>query len=283
MGCIPLLGRVASFARQAGMGRAVARMRDTADSFCVKAGLFPLKVRVDDGTHLYGLFRHRSFLAEIQNGYESHFRSLFLDTLRSGMVVIDGGAHIGLYSLLASRRVGTKGTILAFEPDPLNLAALHHNIERNECRNVIPLAKALSDREGHTEFYSNYGTISSSLFRRLGPYPASRVPVDTTTLDRELEGMDLSSVLIKLDLEGAEPLAIEGMQRTVDRASEVVLFIEINPAALGAGGYEPTRLVQELQNLGFSLSFIDEAQRALLPVRKLSSLTKGNLYGRLSK
>jgi predicted methyltransferase len=61
--------------------------------------------------------------------YEPAITRLFQETLQPGMVVIDIGAHVGYYTLLAAKLVGPTGKIYAFEPEPGNNEALNKNIE----------------------------------------------------------------------------------------------------------------------------------------------------------
>jgi len=280
-GYLAALGKLAAAARSLGLGYPLSLVRDSADYIWMKRGSIPLRITVD-AFILTGFYRHRSFLAHLQRSYEPFFRQLFEESLRPGMVIIDGGAHIGLYSLIASRKLGNGGKVLAFEPDHHNSRALLSNLSLNHCHNVVVLRKALSSSVGRTRFYQCAGTISSSLIKRpeFDAGSVRPIEVETTTVDRELGALDLDTVLIKLDLEGAEPLAVQGMRETIKRASSAAVFVEVNPSALYAGGYAPAALVHALQELGLELFFIDEESCNLQPVTGLSSLRKGNMLGR---
>src|SRR5882672_7947426 len=72
----------------------------------------------------------------------------FMRTLRPGDTVFDVGANIGFFTALAARRVGASGRVLAFEPHPLNFAALSEMVTRNGLRCVIPLAVGLDETNG---------------------------------------------------------------------------------------------------------------------------------------
>ena len=276
-----MLGKLAAAARAAGLRRPLGMVRDSADHLWMKSGRLPLRITVE-GFVLAGFYRHRSFLAGLQGSYEPFFRELFEKSLRPGTVVIDGGAHIGLYSLIGSRILGDKGKVLAFEPDPHNFHALVSNVQTNHCHNVVAMPKALSSSMGRTRFYQCTSTVSSSLIKRheLDVNSVNPIEVETTTLDQELRGLDLKTVLIKLDLEGGEPLAVQGMSDAVKRASSVVVFAEVNPSALHAAGSAQEMLVHELRQLDLELFFIDERTRNLIPIGDVSGCVKGNLFGR---
>lgn len=144
---------------------------------------------------------------------------------------------------------------------------------------MIPIPKALSSSVGRNIFYHCTGTISSSLFKRPEPDTVRVKPteVEVTTLDHEIEGVETRSVLIKLDVEGAEPLALKGMRDMVKEAHSAIIFAELNPEALRAGQLTPEMLIDELQSLGLKILFIDEKARKLIPVHALSEWRKGNL------
>ena len=99
-----------------------------------------------------------------------------------------------------------------------------------------------------------------------------------TSLDLELEGVPLDRLVVKLNIEGAEPLALKGMTATLGRASSVRLFVELNPPALRAAGADPRRLIEQLTDQGLSVSWIDPVDESLSPVTSDGDLRKGHLY-----
>ena len=117
---ISLLGRLARAARRAGLGAALRSTVALVDSTLIRLRRAPLRA-VIDGLPVRGFLRHRSFLAEARRPRET-YAELFVSLLRPGMTVVDGGAHVGLYTLLGSRGVGARGSVFAVEPDRYNLA-----------------------------------------------------------------------------------------------------------------------------------------------------------------
>jgi FkbM family methyltransferase len=278
------LGRGARWGRRAGLGAVLAAVRDFVDAGLARLGRPPLRVDFE-GLRLYGYFRHRSFLHDlIAESYEPLARALFLDALRPDCVVVDGGAHIGLYSLLAARMLPKGTRIFAFEPDPYNRRAFAVNRAVNGGEHVVLSPRALADREGEAIFHVNRGTIGSSLMARrwwdLGG--AWDVRVETTTLDHELQPFEGGQFVVKLDVEGAEPLVLRGMRRLVRRARSVTLMVELNPEALTASGEGGRsggqRLLDDLDELGFDVHFVDEGRRALVSRREIDARWKGNLW-----
>jgi FkbM family methyltransferase len=268
---VRILGAVAAGSRRAGARGAARRLARVSDSLFLAVGRAPLTAKID-GVSVSGYLRHRSFLAEAMRPRET-YAELFVRSLRPGMTVIDGGAHTGLYTLLAARAVGLDGLVLAFEPDRYNLSALHFNVRRSGAVNIVVTPKALSTAPGTATFYETTSTIGSSLLER----PDSRRhTVETTSVDAELDGRAITELLVKLNVEGAEPLVLEGMRETLARVPAATLFIEVNPPLLEAAGTDVGAFLAGLEADGFEVSYIDLPTQT--PVALPEPLRKGHLY-----
>jgi FkbM family methyltransferase len=252
------LGTGARWARGAGLGRLMQAGRDGADAVFLRLGRPPLRVDVG-GLTVRGYLRHRSFLAHLSSGtYEPEYRRLFERELRPGATVVDAGAHIGTYTLLACRAVGPAGRVVAIEPDPYNVRALEANVRRESCANVRIVRKALADAPGTARFQQSLGTISSSFEAREGRGPFRELELDVTSVDAELDGTDIDALVVKLDVEGAEPRALAGMTETVARAASVALFLEVNPSALAVSGSDEASLLAQVDALGLEATPIGD-------------------------
>jgi FkbM family methyltransferase len=249
-----------------------------ADAPFLAIGRPPLRAR-SEGIELRGFLRHRSFLADFARGGTRSYRRLLAASLRQGMTVIDGGAHIGVYTLIAARGVGPTGRVIAFEPDPYNRAALEANVRRAAATNVEIAAEGLADAPGRATFHQSLGTISSSIAERTDRGPSRTIDVELTSIDSELPRAP-SSLLVKLNVEGAEPLVLSGMRRTLAECGEIVLFVEMNPEALRAAGSGPAELVAELEGYGFEVHGIDPVDESLRPLPPPAQISKGHLYCR---
>jgi hypothetical protein len=91
-----------------------------------------------------------------------------------------------------------------------------------------------------------------------------------------LKDVSFAAVLVKLDIEGAEIRALQGMTRTMQRAACAAVLCEINPEALGAGGRTPSELVAQLRQAGLAVFFVEESTGGLTPVTD-TVRSKGNL------
>ena len=135
-----------------------------------------------------------------------------LSRLKESDVVLDGGANIGVFSILASRRVRK---VYAIEPNPFNFDLLVKNIHDNHVSNIIPINAALSDKVG-TVHFEGEGEI--------GHLSAKGATVPSVTIDSVSQG-EVSA--IKLDIEGAEPLALIGQETTLS-ANSIAFELDIN-------------------------------------------------------
>jgi FkbM family methyltransferase len=268
------LGRTARWARAAGLGRALALFVDCVDALLVRANAPLLGTKVD-GVEFRGYLRHRNFLEYLARGTadESFYRTLLFDAVNGETTFVDAGAHIGLYTVLACSKARR---VVAFEPDPYNVAALRRNVARCGCTNVETHAQALADRGGRAPFRAFRSTFSGSLIPRdVDDY--REFEAELVSLDWVLNEGDLDNLVVKLDVEGAEPLAIAGMRDTIRRARSLTLFIEVNPQALETGGSSAKLVIETLLAADMECAWVDEEQRSLMPLREAGPLPKGNV------
>jgi FkbM family methyltransferase len=160
----------------------------------------------------------------LRENYEPEFR-YFAESLRPGMVVIDGGASIGIYTAVAGKVVGPTGRVLSFEPGAESFAALEENIRLNELSNTVAFHAALSDRTGTAVLYDTGGGPNSYSLGG-GDVSATEVgSVETKAIDDVLMLENLEHLdLIKLDIQGAEELALRGAQNAISRFGPRIMF-----------------------------------------------------------
>jgi FkbM family methyltransferase len=200
-------------------------------------------------------------------GYEKGTARLFTELVKEGMNVVDMGANIGYYTLLAARRVGLKGKVYAFEPEPRNFKLLLENIRLNGYKNVVTVQKAVSNERGAaTLFLSLRGSGSHSLVSSRD-YGKETIAIETVTLDEffAAEGNPAVQVM-KMDIEGWELEALDGMRQLIGLNSPLSMVVEFYPWGLVSRGMNPTALTDKLIELGFTLSVIDEKTGQTVPL-----------------
>ena len=188
----------------------------------------------------------------------------FLDqVLAPGQVFVDVGANHGLYSLFASRKLGSSGTVLAVEPSARELARLREHAALNGAANIRVAPVALGAAPGRATLMvadgRHAGHNTFGLFGHGGTRCELVADVPVERLDDLLarEGLERVDVL-KLDVEGAEAAVLDGAGRTLAQ-SRPLLLIEVFDDALRAQGSSARELVGRLRALGYRLYTFDEA------------------------
>jgi FkbM family methyltransferase len=174
--------------------------------------------------------------------------------LAPGDVFVDGGANVGLFTLVAASRVGPTGKVIAFEPGRAVRLRLLENVVLNGLAQVEVLPAALSSRPGQASF--RVFDIGGAGLNHLGPVEGEQGEVETvalTTLDAALIPDDRRRLsLIKLDLEGAEHAALLGASEIL-RECRPDLLLELEPRHLERMGSSAREVVSLLAPYGYQL------------------------------
>ena len=199
----------------------------------------------------------------LTNGvFDPHETELVRSLLAPGMVVVDIGANIGYYSLLAARCVGPEGHVYAFEPVPANVELLRRSVEANGYTQVQAIAKAVSDREGTIRLFvdaRNFG--NASIDEANVPDGVGAVEAPAVTLDGFFASRpDERPQFIKIDAQGAEGRILAGADRVLGGGSMKIL-LEFWPFGLKNAGADPPALLERLRDYGFACSVIDSSGR----------------------
>ena len=193
--------------------------------------------------------------------WEEYETQLIHNLIKPGDTVIDIGANIGYYSLIAAKLTGKDGMVYSFEPEPGNYELLVKNVKINNYHNVIPVQKAISNENGELKLYLDKTNLGSHSFiegddRRR---KAGVVTVKTTTLDDYFgeEDKEIGIDFIKMDAEGAEGLVIQGAKKVIKKYTPKILM-EFWPNGLRKLGTDPVQLLDDLQEFGYNIKVLDE-------------------------
>lgn len=184
--------------------------------------------------------------------WEASVTRAFRNLLRSGMVVVDLGANVGYYTLLAAEIVGRTGRVFAFEPDPFCFGLLQKNVAINRCANVITVNKAVSDRRGMGWLFVEEKNKGGHMLRASGEAGRS-IPVEVTSLDDYFRDGATRIHLIKIDIQGAEMAALRGMKKIIEANEDLAVLVEFWPAGIERFGDAPADFVRLLLEYGFRL------------------------------
>ena len=161
--------------------------------------------------------------------------------LRDGDRSIDAGANIGHLTLVASRRVGSSGEVIAIEAHPQVFGYLEANVALNRVGNVQAIHCALGAESGEVAFTSRRSDDQNYI----SADGAVRVPM--RTLDDVVEPGPIR--LLKLDVEGYELPVLRGAQQTLSNTQ--VIYCELTKGNCHRFGYEPEEIEQFLLDQGF--------------------------------
>ena len=215
---------------------------------------------------------HRMFL-DSKDSLSLSIRGIFepLETelvqreVKQGFHVIDIGANIGYYTLIFAKLVGKDGVVFAFEPDPDNFELLKKNVEMNGYENVILENKAVSNVNGKVKLYlSDDNKGDHRLYDSHDGHPA--IEVESVCLDDYFKDYNERIDFVKMDIQGSEWQALQGMSDLLKRNKSVKLTSEFWPYGIITSGGDFKGYIQSLLELGFTLHHIYADINAVVPL-----------------
>ena len=199
-------------------------------------------------------------MAEIQaiyrwGSWEYEVTKCFNALVKPGMTVVDVGANLGYYTLLAARRVGPSGRVIAFEPIPEARRRLEENLALNGYRNVTISPVALFSRD--TPMVLGRPFEDSRLLPETRHPSDGDLEVTCARFDAIRQDVGIGAVdVVKMDVEGAEMDVLLGMTETLSR-SRPSLLLEVHASALTGFGHTAAHVTGWLQDLGYVLTPLD--------------------------
>jgi FkbM family methyltransferase len=183
-----------------------------------------------------------------QGVWEADVMKLLRRSLRSGGVFVDVGANVGFHTVLAARLVAPGGSVYAVEPAPWTLDLLRANVWRSGLDvNVLPYAA--SDLPGTARL-------------AVEPEHRSGAQLSTTQGDVEVEAARLDDLLpeievdvLKVDVEGGEPLVLRGARGVLDRSPRLLAVVEFRDDR-HLSGESPAEVLSFYESLGFELCLL---------------------------
>jgi FkbM family methyltransferase len=190
--------------------------------------------------------------------YERYETKKFTSAIESGDVILDLGANIGYFSMIASKRLGKEGHVYAFEASPKIYELLCKNCSLSQINNITPLRLAVADRESVLSFKlpqnlqeQGSGSLSSN--------GTGDIEVQAITIDGFIQKEKLSRLdSIKMDIEGAELKAFFGMKETICRYQPKIIF-EFSPARYEERDISEFKsLVELMSELGYMFQILNK-------------------------
>jgi|GEM_PF-2369345 len=214
--------------------------------------------------------------------FERHELDIFERACSAGATVVDVGANIGLYSVVAAQRIGASGRVYAFEPVPENIAFLRKNLELNRVTDRVAVQEmAVGEADGELEIF-----LSD---RQIGTHSAAKAPVGGSTsvkvpmrsVDAFVANIRISRIdVVKVDVEGYDGQVLQGALQTL-RQHKPVLFIEYSPSLLEACGQNPDEFVALMGGIYKNCILVD-AFKDRVAVITLLDLSKMNIVSHVN-
>jgi len=200
----------------------------------------------------------------INEFYESLETEIVKKEIKKGDVAVDIGANIGYYTLIFAKLVGDEGKVFAFEPDPTSFALLKKNVEINRYQNVILVQKAVSNETGKIRLYLCDDNLADHRIYNSHDGRKS-IEIEAIRLDDYFKGYTGKIDFIKMDIQGAEGDALQGMSLLLQKNKNLKMITEFEPVALKRFGMEPEEYLKLLVKHGFALYHINMQEKRIEP------------------
>ena len=175
-------------------------------------------------------------------------------TLRPGMTFVDVGANVGYYTALAAHLVGPTGAVFAFEPSDYAHPRLTKMVETSGLKSVRIIKRGLAEVAGERFLYGAVDEEPCEL------HTATMIPSDnpqralvrTETLDNVAEQLNIMHIdLMKIDVDGLEPLVLKGASNLIARGGISNILMECDENSFNALGTSAFEIIDYLRASGF--------------------------------
>lgn len=169
--------------------------------------------------------------------YEPNTFQFLRDHCPQGGTVIDLGAHIGLFSVVAARLAGANGKVFAFEPTAFTRKVLEQTIKLNGMSDRVEVrSEAVGETSGTANFFDSGDEVSvSNSLISYGTLSRSGTEVKVSSLDEFVSSRGAHVDFLKIDVEGAELQVLRGAAKTFEMRPFVSLGLHPEPIATSGG------------------------------------------------
>jgi FkbM family methyltransferase len=235
-------------------------------TFSIRAqtGIHELQLHLDIGQYTQKILWDHLIHNRV---YEMGTMQVVSQILKPGDMFLDVGAHIGFFSLIASKWVGEHGKVIALEPEAANIDGFRRNIKINRIRNIDLRPMAIGAEEKEIDFYINSDNDGGHALWNVALHPQNeksrgqqlirKIPM--TTLDLIIQDQTpLRPKLIKIDTEGAEGSVLQGAVISLSNLEIPYVICEINRFGLKQMESTEKELRDFMQKLGYDPYLISD-------------------------
>ena len=212
--------------------------------------------------HLYekAFWLYRPFYFAYKYCCDRNALALLRKMVNRDSVALDIGGNIGFYARFLAQCVGENGQVYSFEPDPANYKHLKRQVQG--MAQVVPVQAAVGDMNGAVDLYL---AADLNVDHRLYSTDTNRssIKVDCVSIDRYLPEQTVVN-FVKMDIQGYEAHALQGMKDTIRRSPGIRLYTELWPYGLLKAKSSAIDYLEQLRSLGFEVhifSSMDEVER----------------------
>ncbi|MDH4100517.1 MAG: FkbM family methyltransferase [Nitrospirota bacterium] len=193
--------------------------------------------------------------------WEKDFIDACFQYIGPSETIFEVGTWIGPYSVILSKYVAPQGRLIGFEPDPAAFRQCIINLNINAVSNAFILPLAISDKVGTVELATNriFGNSGSSIISG-NSFGGNSIKVPAVSLDEIAKTLSLEPTTIKMDIEGAEDLALQGGLQTAGKAG-VKIMVEVHSELLKLQGKNANTVLKRLADLGKTIYFLENDAR----------------------
>ena len=189
--------------------------------------------------------------------HEANSTRQFRGELHPGMVLLEVGANIGYYTLIATQHIRPDGRIVALEPSPVSLRSLRENLRLNNVEHMVNIYPvAAGSRNGTSTFYMMSKRNLSGFINREGRGIdlLSEITVEVLPVDYILEKEGVAIDYFRMDLEGFETEVVKGMEATLTSVpGPAGGFIEVHSRLLNENGTSALSFLEQMKDFGYRI------------------------------
>lgn len=211
----------------------------------------------------------------IYHTHEPVATSLIKKSIKKGMTIVDIGANIGYYVLAESQLIGSEGRIIAIEPNKKNVELLKLTVKENNLKNIKIIEAAIGDYDRNGKLYlsnraSNCHSLISSYDKNKNEYQIVKV----YKLDTLIKKLNIPVHLVRMDIEGYEAQAINGMSKILKKYKPI-LVIELHYDAIGIKAI--IKLLGVLKQNGYDVMYISDRDKDFAWIKRNKVIAKPSM------
>ncbi len=187
-------------------------------------------------------------------GGEKEYVLQMVNELRPNDIFYDIGSSVGLVSINAAKKL-TNGKVYSFEPDPENILRLTENYKVNNLKNFSIQKMAVGDQYGKMKLYTSGSNGYSPSLQKVNGIE-NYIEVEVQSIDDLIDSNAIEKPnVIKIDIEGAEMIAIKGMKRLLESDKRPrTLFVELHPDFLPSFSTTTEEIFEYLSQFNYTIA-----------------------------